>query len=69
MSRIDIEPEEESNDLPPRVAADEVQEPSHLRGQEGGDGNSRRYRITRDLPWKVHITIYLCIWLKQHTRD
>lgn len=59
MSRIDIEPEEDSNDLPPRLAADEGQEPSHLRGQDGRDENSRMGRNKRELPWKVHITVYL----------
>lgn len=66
MSRIDIEPEEESNGLPPQVAVDEGQDPSNLRGQEGGDGSFRRNRSMGERKWKVHITIYLCICLKQH---
>lgn len=65
MSRVDIEPEEEINDLPPQVAADEGQDPSNLRGQEVGDGSFRRNRMT-ERRWKVHITIFLCICLKQH---
>ncbi|KAG6415902.1 hypothetical protein SASPL_123321 [Salvia splendens] len=52
MSRIDIEPEEDSNDLPPRMAAGEAQEPSHLRGQDRGDQTSWMGRNKRELPWK-----------------
>lgn len=61
MSRIDIEPEEDSNDLPPRMAAGEAQEPSHLRGQDRGDQTSWMGRNKREIPWKVHITIYIII--------
>ncbi|KAH6809323.1 K+ uptake transporter 3 [Perilla frutescens var. frutescens] len=52
MSRIDIQPEEDNNDLPPRMAADEGHGPSHLHGQDGRDRNSRMGRNKRELPWK-----------------
>lgn len=58
MSRVDIEPDEDSNDLPPRMAVDEGQEPSHVRGQDGGDGTSWMGRNRRQLPWKVRFTSY-----------
>lgn len=60
MNQIDIEPDEDSNDLPPPVAVGEGQESTHPSGHDGQD--DRIARNKRKLTSKVHILHFTSVF-------